>query len=51
MENVNNMLMIGFSAVLFAAALAVTIIMYVQNDSFMKEVERNNSFRVVMAGD
>ena len=51
MENASKLFMLGFSVVLFSAAVVVTIVMYRYNYSFMKEIENMDSFRVVMAGD
>ena len=43
MENANKLLMLGFSVILFAAAVAVTIAMYYHNYSFMNEIEEHKS--------
>ena len=51
MENVSRLLMLGFSVILFAAAIAVTVTMYHQNHSFLKKIEDTNSYRVIMVGD
>ena len=47
MENANKLLMLGFSVILFAAAVAVTIVMYYHNYSFMNEIEGYDSFGVI----
>ncbi len=51
MENTSKLLMLGFSIIMFAAAIMVTMIMYYENQSFMDEIEGNNSYRKVIVGD
>ena len=51
MENVSRMMMIGFSVAVFAAALAVIIIMYADIDTFIDLIEKHSYYRSVMAGE
>lgn len=50
MENVSKLMMLGFSTIIFAAALVITILMYDDVSEFMDLIEEHNSYRRVMAG-
>ncbi len=51
MENVSKLMTIGFSAIVFATALVMTIMMYMGVNEFMEQVEGYRSYKSVMVGD
>ena len=51
MENVSKLMMLGFSTIVFAAALVITIVMYMDVSGFAELIEIYDSYRSVMAGD
>ena len=51
MENVSKALMLGFSTLIFAAALVITAMLYDEVDDFMEQIVQRNYYRHVMAGE
>lgn len=51
MENVSRALMLGFATVIFAAALAITVVLYNHADEFMNVIASRSYYRNVMAGE